>query len=58
MLTKVIRKVLGGLRLFFACLVTIIFVWGIPKDQFTWGLYLTAIGIWMKFEKDNKTEVK
>ena len=54
---KLIKKHIGSLRLFFALLVTAIFLFVIPKDQYTWGLYLASVGAWMGFETFRKSDI-
>ncbi|WP_438979933.1 hypothetical protein [Polynucleobacter sp.] len=57
MILKTLKKYIGSLRFFFALLVTAIFILIIPKDQYTWGLYLASVGAWMGFETVRKSGI-
>lgn len=55
MLTNLIRKYIGGLRVLFACVIVFCYL-NSPRDAVSFGTLCVTIGAWMKFETDKRTD--
>lgn len=55
MIAQLIRKYIGGLRFLSVFIMTPIFIFLVPKDQVTWGIFTTYITAWAGLEAYKKT---
>jgi len=54
MIIKLIRKILGSTRFFMIFMITAIYIFLIPKDQFTFAIYTANMISWLYSEHQRK----
>jgi len=57
MIAKLIRLLFGSLRFFMMLLTTLIFVFLIPKNDISWGIFATPVIAWSLMEMQRKTKI-